>query len=194
MKRAVKTPKVYFLDTGLAAYLTKWKNKDVLEAGTMSGNFFENYVIVEIIKSYYNNGELRPPVYFYRDKEQREIDLIIEQNGKLHPIEIKKTALPSKDMISNFKAIEKVKEIGEGAIICMYDKITNLDEVKDYVDGIEICNNPNSKEEVEFLYNYAKKKYGSVDERQNKIFNALVQKANDNNITLSNIDTYDSKN
>ena len=128
MKRAVKTPKVYFLDTGLAAYLTKWKNKDVLEVGTMSGNFFENYVIVEIIKSYYNNGELRPPVYFYRDKEQKEIDLIIEQNGKLYPIEIKKTALPTKDMISSFKSIEKVKEIGEGAIICMYDKILNLDD------------------------------------------------------------------
>lgn len=128
MKRAVKTPKVYFLDTGLAAYLTKWKTKDVLESGTMAGNFFENFVIVEIIKSYYNSGELRPPVYFYRDKEKREIDLIIEQNGKLHPIEIKKTANPSKDMIENFKVLEKIREVGEGAIICMYDKIINLDE------------------------------------------------------------------
>lgn len=128
MKRAVKTPKVYFLDTGLAAYLTKWKTKDVLEAGIMAGNFFENFVIVEIIKSYYNSGELRPPVYFYRDKEKKEIDLIIEQNGKLYPIEIKKTANPSKDMIDNFKILEKIKEVGEGAIICMYDKIINLDE------------------------------------------------------------------
>lgn len=128
MKRAVKTPKIYFLDTGLVAYLTKWKNKDVLEAGTMAGNFFENFVIVEILKSFYNRGELRPPVYFYRDKEQKEIDLIIEQNGKLYPIEIKKTANPSKDMISNFKVLEKVKEVGEGAIICMYDNILKLDE------------------------------------------------------------------
>lgn len=128
MKRAVKTPKVYFLDTGLAAYLTKWKTSEVLETGTMAGNFFENYVIIEIIKSYYNSGELRPPVYFYRDKEKREIDLIIEQNGKLYPIEIKKTANPSKDMIENFKVLENIKEIGEGAIICMYDKIINLDE------------------------------------------------------------------
>ena len=77
------------------------------------------------IKSYYNSGELRPPVYFYRDKE---INLIIEQNGKLYPIEIKKTANPSKDMIENFKVLETVKEVGEGAIICMYDKIINLDE------------------------------------------------------------------
>lgn len=128
MKRAVKTPKVYFLDTGLAAYLTKWKDKDVLEAGTMAGNFFENFIIVEIIKSYYNSGELRPPLYFYRDKEQKEIDLIIEQNGKLYPIEIKKSANPTKEMIANFKVLEKVKEIGEGAIICMYDRIIDLDE------------------------------------------------------------------
>lgn len=128
MKRAIKTPKIYFLDTGLAAYLTKWKTKDVLETGSMSGNFFENYVIVEIIKSYYNSGELRPPIYYYRDKEKREIDLIIEQNGKLYPIEIKKSANPSKDMIDNFKVLENVKEVGEGAIICMYDKIIHLDE------------------------------------------------------------------
>lgn len=128
MKRAVKTPKVYFLDTGLAAYLTKWKNKDVLEAGTMAGNFFENFVIVEVIKSYYNSGELRPPIYFYRDKEQKEIDLIIEENGKLYPIEIKKSANPSKEMIQNFKVLEKVKKVGNGAIICMYDNIINLDE------------------------------------------------------------------
>ncbi|HBC84377.1 MAG TPA: ATPase [Clostridiales bacterium] len=128
MKRAIKTPKVYFLDTGLAAYLTKWKNKDVLESGTMAGNYFENYVIVEIIKSHYNSGELRPPVYFYRDKEKREIDLIIEENGRLYPIEIKKSANPSKDMVKNFKVLEKVKEVGEGAVICMYDNVIDLDE------------------------------------------------------------------
>ena len=94
----------------------------------MAGNSFENFVIVEIIKSYYNNGELRPPLYFYRDKEKKEIDLIIEQNGKLHPIEIKKSANPTKDMISNFKVLEKVGELGDGGIICMYDKLINLDE------------------------------------------------------------------
>jgi len=128
MKRAVKTPKIYFLDTGLAAYLTKWKSKDSLESGIMAGNFFENFVIVEILKSYYNAGELRPSIYFYRDKEKREIDLIIEQNGKLYPIEIKKSANPSKDMIKSFDVLEKVKEVGEGAIICMYDKIIDLDD------------------------------------------------------------------
>ncbi len=128
LKRAIKTPKIYFFDTGLAAYLTKWTSSKVLEAGIMSGNFFENYVIVEIIKSYYNSGELRPPVYFYRDKEKREIDLIIEQNGKLYPIEIKKTAKPSKDMIENFKVLETIGDTSEGAIICMYDNIIDLNE------------------------------------------------------------------
>lgn len=128
MKRAIKTPKVYFLDTGLAAYLTRWTDKNVLEAGTMAGNFFENFVVVEIIKSYYNKGELRPPIYFYRDKEKREIDLIITQNGKLYPIEIKKTAKPNKEMIENFKVLNSVGEVGEGAIICMYDNIIDLDE------------------------------------------------------------------
>ena len=128
MKRTVKTPKIYFLDTGLVAYLTRWKNKEVLESGTMAGNFFENFVIVEIIKSYYNSGELRPPLYFYRDKEKREIDLIIEQNGKLYPIEIKKSAKPNKEMIENFKVLDKISKVGEGAVICMYDQILDLDE------------------------------------------------------------------
>ena len=72
MKRAIKTPKVFFLDTGLAAYLTKWKDKEVLEAGTMAGNFFENFVIVEIIKSFYNSGELRPPVYFIEIRKKEK--------------------------------------------------------------------------------------------------------------------------
>ena len=130
MKRAVKTPKIYFLDTGLAAYLTKWKNKDVLESGSMSGNFFENFVVAEIIKSYYNKGELRPPIYYYRDKDKKEIDLIIEQNGTLYPIEIKKSANPNKSMIENFDVLKNVndKKIGEGAVICMYDNVVNLDE------------------------------------------------------------------
>ncbi len=130
MKRAIKTPKIYFLDTGLASYLTKWKTSEVLESGSMAGNFFENFVIVEIIKSYYNAGEVRPPIYYYRDKDKKEIDLIIEENGKLHPIEIKKSANPSKDMIKNFKILEKStgKEIGTGGVICLYDKLIDLDE------------------------------------------------------------------
>ena len=88
-KRVVKTPKLYFLDTGLAAYLTKWNNADVLKSGAMAGAFFESFVISEIIKSYYNSGVVEPPLYFYRDKDMNEIDLLIEENGTLYPLERK---------------------------------------------------------------------------------------------------------
>lgn len=122
LKRIVKTPKVYFYDTGLAAYLTRWKTPEALEAGLMAGNFFENFVIMEIVKSYYNAGVLRPPLSFYRDKEQNEIDLIIEENGKLYPIEIKKTARPMREMTDGFTMLrESGKLVGTGAIICAVD-------------------------------------------------------------------------
>lgn len=88
-KRAVKTPKLYFLDTGLAAYLTRWNTPDVLKNGAMAGAFFESFVISEIIKSYYNKGIVEPPLYFYRDKDMNEIDLVIEENGTLYPLEMK---------------------------------------------------------------------------------------------------------
>ncbi len=84
-KRAVKTPKLYFLDTGLAAYLTRWNTPDVLKNGAMAGAFFESFVIAEVIKSYYNKGIVEPPLYFYRDKDMNEIDLVIEENGTLDP-------------------------------------------------------------------------------------------------------------
>lgn len=92
-KRTVKTPKLYFLDTGLAAYLTRWNTPEVLQAGAMAGAmagaFFETFVIGEILKSYYNIGILDAPIYFYRDKEMNEIDLIIEDSGTLYPLKIK---------------------------------------------------------------------------------------------------------
>lgn len=97
-KRAIKTPKLYFLDTGLAAYLTKWNTPDVLEAGAMSGAFFETFVVSEILKSYYNAGILEPSLYYYRDKDAKEIDIIIEQNGMLYPVEIKKLLIREKSI------------------------------------------------------------------------------------------------
>lgn len=95
LKRVVKMPLLHFLDTGLAAYLLKWGNPEALEKGAMSGAFFESYVFAEIYKSYLNAGK-EPPVYYYRDKDQKEIDLLIYQNGVLSPIEIKKAASPVK--------------------------------------------------------------------------------------------------
>ena len=130
-KRAIKTPKVYFLDTGLAAYLTKWNTSDVLKNGAMAGAFFESFVVSEIIKSYYNKGVLEPPIYFYRDKDMNEIDLIIEDAGVLHPIEIKKHADPSKQDIKAFKLLDKIPNIrrGEGGIICLYDNLISLTDI-----------------------------------------------------------------
>jgi predicted AAA+ superfamily ATPase len=117
--RIVKTPKVYFMDTGLAAYLCGWKTPEVLETGAMNGAFFENFVITEIRKSYMHNGRI-PSMYFYRDKEKREIDLLIEENGMIYPIEVKKTASPSRADIANFSILDKLKlKRGMGAIVCM---------------------------------------------------------------------------
>jgi uncharacterized protein len=129
-KRAIKTPKVYFLDTGLAAYLTKWHTPDVLEAGAMAGAFFETFVVAEVLKSYYNAGVLDPALYYYRDKDQKEIDLIIEQDGALYPVEIKKTANPGKEHLASFSALNKIKgmKVGSGGIVCMYDKYLRIDE------------------------------------------------------------------
>ena len=127
-KRAIKTPKVYFLDTGLAAYLTKWNTPDVLKNGAMAGAFFESFVISEIIKSYYNRGILEPPIYFYRDKEMNEIDLIIEEGGKLYPIEIKKYADPARRDIEAFDLLDKIggAKRGSGGVICLYDNMVTL--------------------------------------------------------------------
>ena len=125
--RMTKMPKIYFLDTGLCAYLTGWSNKEVIKNGAMSGAFFETFVVSEIIKSYTNNGE-RPLIYWYRDTLQKEIDVIIERDGKLYPIEIKLTANPHKSMVKNFDLIDNS---GEGALICLADKVFYLtDEVK----------------------------------------------------------------
>ena len=127
-KRAVKTPKLYFLDTGLAAYLTKWNTPDVLKNGAMAGAFFETFVISEIIKSYYNKGIQEPPIYFYRDKDKIEIDLIIEDSGTLYPIEIKKHADPKIKDVASFNVLDKIPNIkrGSGGVICLYDNVITL--------------------------------------------------------------------
>lgn len=127
-KRTVKTPKLYFLDTGLAAYLTRWNSAEVLKSGAMAGPFFETFVVAEIIKSYYNAGVSEPPLYFYRDKDMNEIDLLIEDGGTLYPIEIKKHADPRKSDIATFGRIDRIPgvERGPGGVICLYDKLITL--------------------------------------------------------------------
>ena len=119
LKRIIKAPKMYFMDTGLCAYLTRWTSSEALEVSAMSGAFFETFVVTEIIKSYLNAGK-RPPVFYYRDSDQKEIDLIIEQDGKLYPIEIKKSSNPQKSAGHHFSILKKTGfECGMGNIICM---------------------------------------------------------------------------
>lgn len=145
LKRVVKMPLMHFLDTGLAAYLLKWGNSEVLEKGAMSGAFFESFVFSEIYKSYLNAGK-EPPIFYYRDKEQKEIDLLIYQNGTLSPIEIKKAASPGRAAIKNFNVLNPVQEpdkfgnidelkinIGTGNVICMARDLLPLDEKNWYV-------------------------------------------------------------
>jgi predicted AAA+ superfamily ATPase len=136
LRRAIKTPKVYFRDTGLAPYLTSWLTPETLENGAMNGAFFETFVINEIIKSYINQGkDYRKRIYYYRGKDkvkktvngnemfEENVDLIIEENGILYPIEIKKTANPKSEMASAFDVLDKDidKNRGIGAIICRVD-------------------------------------------------------------------------
>ncbi len=129
-KRVVKTPKLYFLDTGLASYLTKWNTAEVLREGAMAGAFFETFVISEILKSYYNKGILDPPLYFYRDKEKKEIDLIIEDGGTLYPLEIKKHSDPTMRDIAHFDVLDRIAPgtRGPGGVICLYDSLMTLRE------------------------------------------------------------------
>ncbi|NDB83692.1 MAG: ATP-binding protein [Alphaproteobacteria bacterium] len=127
-KRIVKAPKLYFLDTGLCSYLGAWSSPDNLELGAASGSIFETFVVSEIIKSYIHNG-VEPPIYYYRDRDMKEIDLLIIENQTVYPIEIKKTMMPDKSAIKNFCLLGKLNlTIGNGAVICLVDKalpITN---------------------------------------------------------------------
>ncbi|MDR2066651.1 MAG: ATP-binding protein [Endomicrobium sp.] len=124
--RVIKTPKIYFLDTGLASFLCSWDSPDSLKNGAQSGNMLETYVFSEILKSYLHNGD-KPNIYFYRDKDQKEIDFIIEKDMTLYPIEVKKTANPDFGDYKNFKTLSIFKKkVGTGAVICLYKKVMSI--------------------------------------------------------------------
>ena len=125
-KRIIKTPKLYFLDTGLCAYLTGWDSPKTLEAGALSGAILETFVFSEILKSYWHNGR-EANIYFYRDNDQREIDFVIEANGRLYPVEVKKTATPGLADIKNFDVLKLLKkDIGHGAVLCLRQEAVPL--------------------------------------------------------------------
>ena len=127
-KRMVKAPKLYFLDTGLAAYLTEWSSPETLEAGAMSGAILETWIMGELLKGRLHNGQ-RAPFYYYRDKDQKEIDLLIIQDGTVYPLEFKKTASPDKSDIRHFSVLEKLKmPIGMGGVICLATQALPLTE------------------------------------------------------------------
>jgi len=118
-KRLVKTPKLYFLDTGLAAYLTEWSSPATLEAGAMSGALLETWVVAEMLKSYWHNGK-QAPFYYYRDKDRKEIDVLIVRDGRVHPVEIKKSAQPERDAVRHFAVLENLGwAVGHGAVVCL---------------------------------------------------------------------------
>lgn len=132
LKRMTHIPKIYFMDTGLAAYLAGWESARDLQLSSTSGHYLENFVICEIIKSYNARG-IKPNLSYYRDKEKHEINLVLYKNNKLYPFEIKKTASPNSSMISSFKYLENSKkEIATGGIICLYDNLMKMDE-KNYI-------------------------------------------------------------
>lgn len=132
-KRLIKLPKLYFMDTGLCAFLTGWLTADVLERGAMSGAILETYVVSEIIKSYLHNGR-RPSLYFYRDKEKREVDLLIEQNGTLYPIEIKKTGTIQNTLFKGFDCLKNLNlPIGHGCVLCFVNSLVPLSKTVDAV-------------------------------------------------------------
>ncbi len=128
VKRLVKTPKLYFCDTGLAAFLSMWTSRDVLMNGAASGHYFENYVVIEFMKLY-SVSSSKANLTFYRDSNQNQIDLVIEENGLLHPIEIKRSANPDRKLVKRFRLLHTSScAPGRGAIVCMTDRVLPLDE------------------------------------------------------------------
>ena len=128
LKRLVKTPKLYFYDTGLVCHLTRWSSAETLENGAMNGAILENYVVSEIAKTYLNCGE-EPFMYYYRDKDSKEIDIVLEHDGVLNPIEIKKTSNPGTELTKVFSLLDRASvPRDKGAIICMKPRFGAIDK------------------------------------------------------------------
>lgn len=127
LKRIIKTPKMYFFDTGLVAYLTRYTSPEILSNGAINGGILENYVVSEIIKSYHNNA-MDCLIWYYRDKNCNEIDMVIESDGELHPVEIKRSANPGSELVKAFNILNKGSvPKGKGAIICMRSELSAID-------------------------------------------------------------------
>ncbi len=127
LKRLTKTPKLYFCDTGLCAYLSMWLTRDTLMNGAASGHYFENHVVIELLKSYAYSPD-KANLTYYRDANAKEIDVIIEENGLVHPLEIKKSASPDRREVRKYEVLDKTTlERGSGGIICMCEEVLPID-------------------------------------------------------------------
>jgi len=127
-KRLVKTPKLYFLDTGLCAYLTEWSTAATLEAGAMSGAILETHVFAEMIKSWWHRG-VTPPLYYYRDKEGKEIDLLFVQDQSLYPVEVRKSASPRREWAQAFSVLDRFKQgWASGGVVCLCPEMFPLSQ------------------------------------------------------------------
>jgi len=127
LKRTVKTPKLYFFDTGLVAYLTRYSSPEILMNGAINGAILENYVVAEIRKTYHNSAK-DCLMHYYRDRDAREIDLVIESDGLLHPLEIKKSANPGTELTGVFKLLDRgTVPRGAGAVLCLRETLSAID-------------------------------------------------------------------
>jgi predicted AAA+ superfamily ATPase len=128
LKRTIKSPKLYFYDSGFVTFLAKWSSVETLMNGAQAGAILENFVVSEIIKGYYNCGQ-QLFLHYYRDKDNKEIDVLWEANGTLFPLEIKKTSSPDKRLTNVFKALDKSDKIlGNGGVVCLYDNFMPFDK------------------------------------------------------------------
>ena len=128
-RRLIKAPKLYFLDTGLCAWLTEWSTPETLATGAMAGAILETHAVVEILKSWWHRGR-EPSLYFYRDRDGREVDLLFASDGRLHPVEIKRAATPRRTWTRPFRALDRLAPPrGHGAVLCLAPEITPLDEL-----------------------------------------------------------------
>lgn len=127
-KRVIKSPKLYFMDTGLVCHLLGWTSAKVARDGAMSGTLFETFVVSEVLKTYLNDGRSAESVFFYRDERKREIDLVIQDGRTLHPVEVKKGASPGGEALRNFSVLDDVPgyEVGEGTVICQTDRAYSI--------------------------------------------------------------------
>lgn len=127
LKRTVKTPKMYFFDTGLVAYLTRYSSPEILQNGAINGAILENYVVGEILKSYQNAAQ-DCLLWYYRDKSSHEIDLVMEGDGQLHPLEIKRSVNPGSELVGTFSILDKgAVPRGTGAVLCMRPQLSAID-------------------------------------------------------------------